>query len=81
MSNRVAFYKQQKVWVGNEMWVLVAGRFWYVLKDKTGKVRDWVHAANAKEAWRIFKDYRDCTGSIPKGYTVEKRGLVTKENW
>ena len=57
-----------------------ASWFWFVLKDRNGKVRDWAPAANAKDARNVFAQFRDYAG-IPKGYTVEKRGPVTRENW
>jgi len=54
--------------------------FWFVLKDRKGKVRDWAPGVDAKDALRVFNQFRDY-GKVPKGYTVEKRGPVTRENW
>ena len=78
MSNRVAFKKQQRNW--RRVTLVPVWRSWFVLKDKTGKVRDWVHACDQFLARQAFKEYRNYNG-IPKGYTIEKRGPVTAENW
>ena len=81
MSNHVAYKRQQKIWAGGLDLLLMTKCIWFVLKDKKGKVRDWTAAKNAKCAWNNFKEYREVTGSIPKGYSVERRGPVTRENW
>lgn len=79
MSYNVA-YKQQQDALGGYFHEL-SERYWYALLDRNGKVRDWVASEwGIGGAKRLFTKYRDY-GRIPKGYTVERRGPVTRENW
>ena len=78
MRYAVAYKRTRKARAGIKTnWY--AQPFWFVLLDRNGKVRDWIEAANAKSAMQSFQTWR--MKPIPKGYTVEKRGPVTKENW
>jgi hypothetical protein len=48
--------------------------FWYILRDRTGHIRDWTPAYDAKAARKYFAMNRR-RGILP-GYRVERRGKV-----
>lgn len=73
MSNHVAY----KRWLA-DCGKTLPGDFWYVLKSKTGKVRDWIPAKTAKEARRLFQIWRLAYPLWPT-FTVERRGKVEHE--
>ena len=71
MSHHVALKKLPPWW---ENLAVKCGAYYYVLKDRSGKVRDWTPASDAKDARKIFGYLRRF--GIPEGYTVQRRGLV-----
>ena len=50
--------------------------FWYALYDRSGKLRDWIPANDAKEARFYFGKARG--HELPLGYRVERRGKVER---
>ena len=71
MTHHVALKKLPPEW---EKLAVKFGASWYVLKDQSGKVRDWTPASDAKDARKIFGYLR--LHGLPAGYTVQRRGLV-----
>jgi hypothetical protein len=68
MSNRIT----EKCWSPSSLQtVSQMGWFWYALRDRTGHIRDWTAAENAKEARYDFKAKRPKNGILP-GYTIQR---------